>query len=172
MKRIVILLILASVQLTTIAQPDYKPSDTLIISGKVKNVIRLSFADIQAMPDTLFAAGSNILAHDGKIKRTLPSLKGVLLKNILNKTTIDLSKRQALNSVYILCVANDGYKVLYSWNELFNNPTGNNTYIVTATDNNKESFADDKILLVTASDILSGKRFVKNLQEIIIGHIE
>jgi hypothetical protein len=172
MKRIVVLLILIFTQLGTQAQSVYTASDTLIISGKIKKEIRLSFSEIKAMPDTLFAAGIKILAHDGQVKRTLPAMKVVLLKTILSKIPIDVVNRQALNNVYIECIANDGYKILYSWNELFNSPAGDSTFIVIESKDGQKSLIEDKILLITAGDILSGKRFVKNVEKIVIGHVE
>lgn len=171
MKRFIVLLLFSAVTVFANAQKAI-PTRSLTITGNGIKEVTLSFADIQKMPDTLFAAGFKIYAHDGTVKRELPATKGVLLKNILQQIELNPKTPKHVSSYYFLCVASDGYKILYSWNELFNNPTGRTTYILTASNDATNNFKDEQILLVTPNDIATGRRFVKNLQKIIVGYIE
>ena len=45
---------------------------------------------------------------------------------------------------YFTCIASDGYKVVFSWNELFNTVAGNTVYIVTSKDHTSIEALDEK----------------------------
>ena len=55
--------------------------------------------------------------------------KGVLLKDILAKAKIKQTGHKDRNFT-IVAAASDSYKTTFSWAELFNNLTGDNTFIV------------------------------------------
>ncbi len=73
-----------------------------------------------------------------------------------------------LNTYYIECQATDGYKVIFSWNEIFNSETGNHTMIITSKNGVNMNQLDDRIALITPTDQATGRRYVKWLNRIII----
>jgi hypothetical protein len=95
-------------------------------------------------------------------------LKGVLLKDIISGVEIKSESPKVLSEFYIVCRASDGYKVVYSWNELFNSPTGDAVFIVTSKEGKKASEMEESILLISPKDFKTGRRFVKSMSTIEI----
>ena len=77
-----------------------------------------------------------------------------------------------LSEYYFTCIASDGYKIIYSWNELFNTAIGNSVYILTSKDNQPLEKLDENIVMIATQDIRTGRRYVKNLQSIIVRRAE
>ena len=73
---------------------------------------------------------------------------------------------------YFTCIASDGYKVVFSWNELFNTATGNTVYIFTSKDHTSIDALDESILPISTAEFRTGRRYVKNLQSIIVRRAE
>lgn len=113
-----------------------------------------------------------ILNHMKEYKSTLKNIKGVLLKDVLENISFSEESPKVLSEYYIICVADDGYKVVFSWNEIFNSPTGNS--ILVLTDVNGETAINQKqgIRLVTTTDFATGRRYVKNLKTIKIERVK
>jgi hypothetical protein len=106
-----------------------------------------------------------ITNHKGEVRRTITGLKGVLLKDILQKIEIDNDSPKTLSEFYLVFTACDGYKVVYSWNEIFNSATGNSIYIVKEKDGTNLSS-------ITPSDIATGRRYVQSLASITIKRVQ
>ncbi len=102
-------------------------------------------------------------------RSVVKGIKGVLLKDILNDAMEHPDLPKAVNNVYILCEAEDGYQALYSWNELFNGPAGDSTIIILEKNGKKGNDQDGSIAMLTSTDHATGKRFVKGLKKITIG---
>lgn len=141
-------------------------TETIQVTGAIKEPFIVTEKSLSELPvhsqDSLV-----ILNHAMEYKSTLRKLKGVLLKDILAKAQFKTASPKELSTFYLVCKAKDGYQVVYSWNELFNGETGNKTMIITQAEGSpKEGFA-----LVTPTDRATGRRYVKNLSEIIIQQI-
>ena len=98
--------------------------------------------------------------------------KGVLLKDILAKVEIDMPNPKLLSEFYITCIASDNYKVVFSWNEIFNIAIGKHALIITELDGKKALDMDDSIVLLCNADYATGRRYVKGLQKIIIERVQ
>ena len=105
-------------------------------------------------------------------KYTLNHLKGVLLKDILAKCDIEAGTPKELSEFYIICVASDNYKVVFSWNEIFNTKTGETVYVLTEVDGKPASSTNDRITLASSGDMATGRRFVKGLDKIIVERVK
>ncbi|MBX7156570.1 MAG: molybdopterin-binding protein, partial [Bacteriodetes bacterium] len=77
-------------------------------------------------------------------------------------------KPKELSKYAIVLVATDGYTVVYSWNELFNSPTGNTVYLLTQVNGKPLHSCLDRLYSLCVSDVNSGRRFVKGLSAIKI----
>ena len=95
-------------------------------------------------------------------------MKAVLLKDILDKVELDSETPKVLSEYFLVCIASDNYKSVFSWNEIFNSPTGNSVYIITSVDGNPASTLDSRIALVSPKDQMTGRRYVKGLQKIVV----
>ena len=113
-----------------------------------------------------------ITNHLGKKRSTLKMVKGVLLKDILEKIEIDSENPRVLSEYYFVCIASDNYKVVFSWNEIFNNDLGKSIYILNGNDGKPASALDNRIALVSPSDKMTGRRYVKGLQKIVIERVK
>jgi len=110
--------------------------------------------------------------HLGEVKGNIQNIKGIALKPLLEKIEFLAEKPKELSEFYLTFVASDGYKVVYSWNEIFNSETGNNLFIITEKDGKKLTDLDDRILTITTTDFKTGRRYVKALDKIIVGRVE
>jgi hypothetical protein len=142
-------------------------TENFIIEGKVKKEMTVSLADLSSYKS--YSIDSIVITnHLGERRSTLKNVKGVLLKDILGKIEIDSENPKLLSEFYFVCIAADNYKVVFSWNEIFNNDLGKSIYILNGNDGKPASALDDRIALISPKDDMTGRRYVKGLQKIII----
>ena len=170
MKQLFFLFLLISVQ-TNFAQRKVEPTNQFAISGKVKAELKFTLADLEsyetkAIPDIV------VTNNSGEVKSTAKGMKGILLKTILDKLEFPIEKPKELNEFYFTFIASDGYKAVFSWNEIFNTETGNNIYIVTEKDGKKLKEMEERILIVTTTDFKTGRRHIKGLEKIIVSRVD
>lgn len=147
------------------AQEKIAPTDVFSVEGNIRQSYQVTLADITAMPAV--SAGDLVVTnHTGVVKNTVHGIKGVLLKNILFKAQPDTDNPKLFSEYYIVCKANDGYTVVFSWNELFNSPTGEHVYVVTEKEGKTMQNMPDRITIVSTTDKKTGRRFLKGLQHI------
>ena len=164
-----IVLLLSSVALH--GQVKVNPTEAFTVSGKIKKEVNFTINDLQAyesekIPDVV------ISNHLGEAKGTSKNLKGILLKDILAKVEFNTESPKVLSEFYLTCIASDGYKVVFSWNEIFNTATGDNLYLITAKDGKELKDMDDRILIISTTDFKTGRRNVKGLAKIIVDRVD
>lgn len=168
MKNLLIFFLLA----TSSAFAQQKNTQTLQfkISGKVKNesVITLDSLNQYAIKSI---GNIKVTDHTGAFKHEDDQLKGVLLKDILNHSQW-LLEPHLFSSMYFTCVGSDGYKVVYSWNELFNTDIGDNVYIITEKNGIKAAQLPASIQMVSMLDHKTGRRYLHNLDKIVVNIAE
>lgn len=103
-----------------------------------------------------------ITNHLEQYKSTLKNIKGALLKDILSKISFKEKSPKLLSEYYITCIAEDGYKVVFSWNEIFNTTVGNSVLVIPEM----ESRPKDGIFTLSPNDFATGRRYVKMLKTI------
>ncbi len=154
-----------------LAQKQIASTDSVLLSGDVAapGVIRLAdakqYKQISIGDLTLINARNE---RKGRVK----NLRGVRLKDlILAAVRFRVAQPSELSRFYITLVATDGFTALYSWNELFNSPTGDHTFLITAKDGKEMTGQADRILTLTTTDRQTGRRYVKGLQQIVVSRI-
>jgi len=151
-------------------QDKYKTTRQFSISGKVKNpsVITMdSLAKYQIVPIGDIA----VTDHTGALKHKDAGLKGVLLKDILNHTMIDATPH-LFSGYYFTCAGSDGYKAVYSWNELFNTEIGDHFYILMEKNGVPAAQLPESIQMCSMLDQKTGRRYLHNLDKIVISEAE
>ncbi len=139
-------------------------SPTVEIKGLVENPQTLQVADLQQMkPET--RQNVKIVSLSGEVKRQIGELKGVLLREVLDKAKVKTASPKERGKLYIVVKATDGYTTLFAYNELFNNPTGDNVLLVFEEDK-KALEKDGAVVLITTTDKITGPRHVKWVQSI------
>lgn len=152
------------------AQEISKATQSFQITGKVQNALTVQFTDLQQYPIQKIG-NVKITSHTGEPRGEFKKLKGVLLKDILQKADIQSESPKLLSEYYIICEAADGYKNVYSWNELFNSEVGNQVFIVTEADGKSFATSDKSIMLIAPQDFRTGRRNLKGLSKIEIKRI-
>ena len=152
-------------------QENVPVTNKFVIEGKVKNI--LNFSLDQAKQYTSIGIDSVVIYnHLMQRKRAIYKIKGILLKDIIDKAVIDMSTPKTLSEVYITCIGSDNYKVVFSWNELFNTDIGKHVIIVTESDGKQATDSKDKIAMMSAADQATGRRYVKGLARVIIEQVK
>lgn len=166
-----LLIILVLISLTTVAQKEVVPTDEVWVTGQVQKEMKLSVADL--IQYTVQSIGDvDITNHVGEKRGTAKALKGILLKDFLNKVEFKAESPKVLSEFYLTFIASDGYKVAYSWNEIFNSATGDHIFLVTEKEGVSMSASKDRMLLITTSDFKTGRRYIKGLSRIVINRVE
>lgn len=153
------------------AQRKITPTNEFVIEGQIKKTVTVtakqldSFAKIQ-LKDRI------IYNHKGEAKDTLTHLRGVALKTVLEKVVYNYEKPRELNEFYFVFKATDGYQVVFSWNEIYNNPSGDGFYFLTEI--NKKSILElpQRIVLLAQDDVQTGRRYIKSLEKIEVKRAE
>jgi len=157
---------------SALAQKENIPTtENFSIEGKVKKSLTVSLADLSAY-NSHSIDSIVITNHLGERRSSLKKVKAVLLKDIFDKVEIDAENHKVLSEYYLVCIASDNYKVVFSWNEIFNSPTGSSVYIITGQDGKPATALDNRIALVSPKDQMTGRRYVKGLQKIVIERVK
>ncbi len=153
------------------AQENGPATNDFTIEGKVKTAYQFTMPGSKEFKTTSLDSVV-IYNHLMVKKRTIKNIKGILLKDILAKVDFDAASPKLLSEFFIVCIAADNYKVVFSWNELFNSEVGDHVLIVTAADGKRGNEMEDRIALLSTADHATGRRYVKGLQKIIIERVE
>ena len=159
------------VSFSLFAQPSYTKTESFTINGKVKAPQIITFSDLKKFK--IFNLGDiAITNHLGEVKGTAKNVSGVLLKEILLSVPLDTDNSKPYSEYFFICRGSDGYKVVYSWNEIFNTATGNSAYIVTEKNHQPIRELDESMLMISTQDEHTGRRYVKNLESIYVGRAD
>ncbi|WDF45541.1 molybdopterin-binding protein [Chryseobacterium sp. KACC 21268] len=109
-----------------------------------------------------------ITNHLKEYRSTIKNVKGVLLRDVLSKVSFKEKSPKVLSEYYIVCVAEDGYKVVFSWNEIFNTSVGDRVIIIPEI----EGRPKDGISTLSPTDFATGRRYVKMLKTIQLKKID
>jgi hypothetical protein len=170
MKRILLICIfLAAIDVS--AQKSIETTNEFTIEGQVKN--RLSFS-LKCLADFKVKNLDSLVIYNHLMesRKTIRHIKGVVLKDFIDKAVIEVESAKLLSEYYITCIASDNYKVFISWNEPYNSVVGESFTIVTEADGKTANQLEDRIALLSAADKATGRRYVKGLQKIIIDRVK
>lgn len=142
-------------------------SKQFTIEGRIKAPLTVTLDNLSTYKSVNLDS-MTIFNHLMQRKSSIKNIKGVLLKDILAKVEIDAASPKTLSEYYLVFTATDNYKVVYSWNEIFNSPTGNQLMVLTGYEANPAKAEKGDIAVITPSDFATGRRFVKGLSKISI----
>ena len=144
-------------------------SSSISVSGEVINQLLLNIDSIKAMP-VVEVNNYQVVCQSGTSLGEAKNCKGVLLKTILEKALIKQENHKDRN-FYIVARATDNYMATFSWGEIFNNETGNHTYVL-FEENGKPIIEKGAFVLVCTNDIKSGPRHVYWLKSIEVNRVK
>ncbi len=138
-------------------------SKQIEVKGEVEFPITLTIDSLRKM-NTITLNNYKVICQSGMVTNEDKTCKGVLLKDILERAKIIQHNHKDRN-FYIVARATDDYKATFSWAELFNNPTGDSTYVI-FEENGKPIGTKGDMVLICTNDIKTGPRHVYWLKSI------
>lgn len=146
-------------------------TEAIHISGDILAEKIFSIAQIKSLPSSDLG-DFEITNHLGEPRGVAKQLKGFSVLRLLELVELDAPSPKLLSEFFLIFEASDGYKVVFSWNELFNNSLGEQVYLITSKDGESLEKMEDGILLISKTDIRTGRRHVKNLARIRINRVD
>jgi DMSO/TMAO reductase YedYZ molybdopterin-dependent catalytic subunit len=152
------------------AAPAKLVTDNLVVNGAVEHALTLSVDDLRTFPSqqvTEIALTRQSGADAGKLE----NVKGVLLRNILDKAGLVTHDHNDVKKTVIIASASDGYKVVFSWSELYNSSLGDGVLVYFEKDGKPLADDEGRIAMISSKDTRTGPRHVKWLQAIEVRKI-
>lgn len=145
---------------------DHWEGNTVRITGQVRAPVVVSMKELCGMEEVEEVRDLMIICGTGTPKGRIENCKGVLLENVIRKADVIKDGHNDTKKMYIVASAPDGYKVVFSWQEIFNSPMGEGVMIL--IEKNGESLCDKNsgLELISAKDYFTGSRIVMGLDTI------
>lgn len=153
------------------AQKPTQTTQSFTIEGLVEQPLTIPIADLKNYA-TVTIDSVVIKNHLGERKSMLKNIKAVPLKPVLADLKIKAEQPRQLSEFYFVAIAADGYKVVFSWNEVFNNPLGNTISIIVEANGKQIQDLDNRIAILSPTDEMTGRRYVKSLEKIVVRRVE
>ncbi len=143
---------------------------SIAVSGAVLHKLTLSVDDLKKFPPQQIGE-TPVVCQSGATISKMDSAKGILLRDILGKAGIVTHAPNDVKKMVIIATASDGYKVVFSWTEVFNSPIGDG--VIVFYERNGMPLTDDegRIAMISTKDIRTGPRHVNWLTEIEVRKI-
>ena len=146
--------------------PDRLEGNTVKITGRVREPVILSMKDLCEMGDFEEVKDLMVICGTGTPKGRIESCKGVLLENVIRKADVIKDGHNDTKKMYIVASAPDGYKVVFSWQEIFNSPMGEGVMILIEKDGESLCEKNSELELISAKDYFTGSRIVTGVNNI------
>ena len=167
MKKLVTI-ILVTISLGVWGQNAITPTNEFTVTGLVKKEVTITLKDIEKL-ESRTIPDMTVTNHKGESRSILKKAKGILIKDLLKNIALKEDNLKLFSEFYFTFTASDNYKVVYSWNEIFNSPTGDHLYIITSLDGEPLQDMRSRILIITPTDYKTGRRYIKGLSKIVVG---
>lgn len=171
MRKNALLLLIILYPVIGFSQQKIEQTSRVIVSGEVKKQLTITVRDVETAAQEEIG-DVTITNHLGVVKGTAKGLKGVKVKEFLANLELTNDNPKLTSTYYFVFTANDGYKIVYSWNELFNSPIGEKVYLVSVKDGKNIQEMPERMLIITPSDYKTGRRYIKGLDSIIVKRVE
>ncbi len=149
---------------------DNRATDSFSITGLVEEIPSFSKESLLEL-DQQDLGTVQLRKGDGEVYLELDQTKGVLLKDVLGSLPVEGQTNKNYSAYYVDCKAVDGYQSVYSWNELFNSPTGDSVYLITQANGKSLDQMSQSIMMVSLQDQITGKRNLRNLTSIEVNRV-
>jgi len=135
------------------------------ITGRVAQPLLLEMKELRSM-NTEEVTDLPVICGSGTPKGRIRSCRGVLLEEVIRKAEVIKEEHNDTKKMLFIVSARDGFKVVFSWQEIFNTPIGGGVMILVERDG--ESLVEEagRLELISAEDYYTGSRYVKGLSTI------
>lgn len=135
------------------------------VIGRVRRPLVLSMEELCAL-DTEEAKDIPIICGDGTPEGQIESCRGVLLETVIAKADVLKEGHNDTKKMFIVASAPDGYKVVFSWQEIFNTTIGGGVMILVERDGKSLCEGPGGPDLISLQDYFTGPRHVRGLDTI------
>ncbi|WP_439113537.1 molybdopterin-dependent oxidoreductase [Hydrogenophaga sp.] len=136
----------------------------LRVGGAVQTPLVLTRVQLEALPWRDYAESREV-QQDGRTVKLAVHYQGFPLRDLIDRAGLS-PNRQALRRAVLLLTARDGYRVSFSWGELYNSALGDGVILVRSQDGRDLIAADGLPALRSLQDTRSGPRHVRWLERI------
>jgi len=127
-------------------------TDRISVTGMVKQPLEFTLDDLQKLP----VLQVKMIPHGGSRPDGKPPVpvivKGVLLRDILEKAELQTTSPYDVRKSAILITASDGYRIIFSWPEVFYSPIGEGAILFFEKDGKPLADDEGKIALGSLRD--------------------
>ena len=145
-------------------------TDSVSIGGAVEHPLRLTVADLRKLAPQQ-AGDVPLVCQSGADMGKIENLRGVLLRDILEKAKVVAPGHNDVKKMIIVATASDDYKVVFSWTEVFNSPVGEGVIVFFERDGRPLADDEGHIAMISTKDLRTGPRHVKWLSGIEVRKI-
>lgn len=148
--------------------PRLSPPAPVQLQGLAAHDLPLSVDALRALPPVDLGP-TDIVCMTERLVSRAESFVGVQLKAVLEQAGLGARHRAELKQTLVLCHGADGYRVIFSWYELFNTAVGEQVLLVTERDGlSLGSNGHEEIALISAADTFRGPHNLHRLARIEI----
>ena len=105
---------------------------------------------------------------DGEKRGSIDACRGILLTDIINEAEVIVIDHNDTKKMYVVVAAKDGYRTVFSWQELYNTEVGKGVIVVLEKGKRKLYEETGSVDLFSSCDFLTGPRYVKKVATIEI----
>ncbi|MGC8491620.1 MAG: molybdopterin-dependent oxidoreductase [Syntrophobacteraceae bacterium] len=145
--------------MTTIA------TGSLRIIGRVRQPLVLSIDELCRM-ETEEAHDIALNCGEGDPVGRIESCRGVLLESVIGKAAVIREDHNDTKKMFLVASASDGYKAVFSWQEIFNTPIGGGVLVLVEKNGKLLCTDEGGLELISLQDFFSGPRYVRNLETV------
>lgn len=138
---------------------------TISVTGRVRQPVVFSMEELCEM-NTEEAKDVPLICGSGTPEGHIATCRGVLLEQVLGKVEVLKEEHNDTKKMFIVASAGDGYKVVFSWQEIFNTPIGGGVLILIEKDGKPLCGPNGGPDLISLEDYYTGSRYVRGLEKI------
>ena len=144
---------------------------SLRIIGRVTRPLSIDHTTLCAM-DTVDTGALPMICGSGEPKGTIGNCRGVLLAELINLAEVVVREHNDTKKMYVKVASDDGYKTVFSWQEIFNSANGEGIVVILEKDGQPLYQGCGEVDLISARDHLTGPRYVRRLKTVEIIMVE
>lgn len=141
------------------------------IIGRVVQPLSISSTTLCAM-DTVDTGTLPMICGSGEPKGKIGNCRGVLLAELINLAEVVVREHNDTKKMVVVVASDDGYKTVFSWQEIFNSINGEGILVILEKDGQPLYQGNGEVDLISSRDHLTGPRYVRRLKTIEIIMVE
>jgi len=150
------------------AQAPGAVTTTLTVKGSVERETVFSLDELKRLPVQRVEDVRSVRDSSGAApaSETARRYVGCLLRDVLERAKPQEKRRLDFRKSVVIATASDGYRVVFSWAEIYLTPVGDGVLVIYERDGAPLADDEGRIALVSLKDTRPGPRHVKWLQSI------